>query len=106
MHGGRDSFKASGDMQQRAGDMLVFCNITRSSMRAEWSSRPIKLQAGVHVVRKHACKYPTSNLAGSRYRNKRFSGRTLHVGSNIKPADVELWVDCRIMIRLFASMCK
>jgi hypothetical protein len=38
--------------------------------------------------------------------NKRCSNHTLHVGSNIKPADVELWVDCRMMICAFALICK
>jgi hypothetical protein len=38
--------------------------------------------------------------------NKRCSSRTLHVGSNMEPTDVQLWVDCKMMICAFVSICK
>jgi hypothetical protein len=38
--------------------------------------------------------------------DKRCSNSTPHMESNIKPADVELWFDCRMMICAFALICK
>jgi hypothetical protein len=38
--------------------------------------------------------------------NKRHSSHALHMGSNIKPADVKFWIDGKVLVPNFSSICK